>query len=228
MSLGLRTMLERRARAGGAGDTTQKGEWIMSSQPPSSGPLSEAAAAFERELDRYERISSEVSRTTVRSQKTLARTQRLLTESAECEDALGARLRALLVAMNESRDKQQACMEQTLGAAKALQTRATEFTALLERVAALGQRARDTSEPAIRALAESAGQERGQALLGSLEAFGDRMLQIIREAEEIARDAEQGDWPDIARDVHSLKQQVIAAHGKIVQACSQVGPRILS
>ncbi len=198
------------------------------SHPSPSGPLSEAAAAFERELARYERISGELGRTTVRSQKTLSRTQRLLAESAECEDALGARLRELLAAMNQSRDKQQAGMEQTLAAAKALQARATEFTALLERVAALGQRARETSEPAVRALAESAGGERGQALFGSLEAFGDRMLQIIGEAEQIAEDAERGDWPDIARDVHSLKQQVVAAHGKIVQACNQVGPRILS
>ncbi|MDB4974389.1 MAG: hypothetical protein JWN48_2730 [Myxococcaceae bacterium] len=205
----------------------------MSSHSSPLGPLGEAAADFERELARYEKISNELSRTTVRSQKTLSRTQRLLTESAECEEALGQRLRAMLEAMNGSRDKQQSCMEQTLAAAKNLQTRANEFTALLERVSELGTRARETSEPAIEALSESvAGTSgsgtRGAALLGSLEELGDRMLIIIRDAEQIASDADKGDWPDIARDVQSLRQQVIAAHGRVVQARTSVGAQLLS
>jgi chromosome segregation ATPase len=200
----------------------------MSSPSSVLGPLSEAAADFERELQRYEKISNELSRTTVRSQKTLSRTQKLLGESAECEDALGQRLRALLEAMNGARDTQSACMEKTLAAAKNLQARATDFTALLERVAALGQRAKETSEPAIQALTESSKGEQSSGLLGSLEELGDRMLSIVHEADAIAKDADSGDWPDISRDVQSLRQQVIAAHGKIVQATSSVGPRLLS
>jgi len=200
----------------------------MSSSSTAPGPLAEAAADFERELQRYEKISSELERTTVRSQKTLSRTQKLLGDAAECEDSLGQRLRALLEAMNGSRDTQQRCMEKTLAAARGLQTRANEFTALLERVAALSTRAREASEPAIVALTESNKGDQSSGLLGSLENLGDRMLGIIREAEQIGKDAESGDWPDIARDVGSLKQQVIAAHGKIVQATSSVGPRLLS
>ena len=63
------------------------------SSPSSSDSLAAAAAEFERELARYEKISGELSRTTVRSQKTLSRTQKLLSESADCEEALGVRLR---------------------------------------------------------------------------------------------------------------------------------------
>jgi len=200
----------------------------MSSPTSGLGPLSAAAADFERELARYERISNELSRTTVRSQKTLSRTQKLLGESAECEDALGQRLRALLEAMNGARDTQQTCMEKTLGAAKNLQQRASEFTALLERVSALGAQARDTSEPAIQALTESAKGEQSSGLMSSLEELGDKMLNIVKEADAIEKDAVSGDWPDIARDVQSLKQQVIAAHGKIVQATGTVGSRLLS
>jgi len=192
-----------------------------------TGPLAEAAAAFERELERYESISAALGRTIVRSQKTLSSTQRLLVESTECEEALGVRLRVLLDAMNGARDTQQRCMEQTLEAARALQTRANEFTALLERVAALGTRARETSEPAAKVLEDSKG-DAGLELVRSLEELGDQMSVIIREADAIARDAEQGDWPDISRDVHSLKQQVVSAHGRIVQACTSVSSRILS
>jgi ABC-type transporter Mla subunit MlaD len=197
-----------------------------------SGPLSAAAAEFERELSRYEKISAELSRTPVRSHKTLARNQKLLSESAECEQALGVRLHALLEAMNGARDKQQHAMEQSLAAARSLESRATEFTALLERVAALGTQARETSEPAVQALEQSKAElttsDQGSALMRSLEALGDRMQAIIRESDAIAKDAETGDWPDVARDVQSLKQQVIAAHGKLVQATHAAGPRILS
>jgi hypothetical protein len=54
------------------------------------------------------------------------------------------------------------------------------------------------------------------------------MLGIIHDADQIARDAEQGDWPDIARDVLSLKQQIIAALGRVKQATSAVGSQLLS
>jgi hypothetical protein len=54
------------------------------------------------------------------------------------------------------------------------------------------------------------------------------MTTIIRDAEKIAQDAEAGDWPDIARDVHSLRQQMISAHGRVVQATTSVGSQILS
>jgi chromosome segregation ATPase len=201
---------------------------IMGTPATAFGPLTAAAAEFERELARYEKIGAELARTKVQSQKTLARTQKLLTESAECEESLGQRLRALLEAMNGARDKQQTSMEQTLTAAKDLEARATEFAALMERVAALGSRARDTSEPAVQALAESKQGDQGGALLRSLETLGERMQTIIRDAEEIARDADANDWPEVARDVQSLKQQVISAHGKLVQATSAAGPRILS
>ncbi|HEX5656773.1 MAG TPA: hypothetical protein VFX59_06240 [Polyangiales bacterium] len=198
----------------------------QTSTPP--GPLTSAAADFERELARYEKIAAELSRNPVRSQKTLARTQKLLSESTECEQALGLRLRSLLEAMNGARDRQQQAMEQTLGAARALETRAVEFSTLIERVAALGVRARETSEPALEALSESKQGDQGGALIRSLEQLGDRMTTIIKDADQIARDADTGDWPEVARDVQSLKQQVIAAHGKLVQATSAASPRILS
>ena len=200
----------------------------MGDKQDSAVSLTEAAQAFERELARYNKISAELGRTTVRSQKTLQRTQRLLSDSADCEETLGTHLRTLLEAMNRARDTQQACMEQTLSAAQHLQQRANEFTALLERVAALGARARETSEPAAQALVQRSQGERGHVLLSSLEQLGDRMVGIIKEADLIAKDAEAGDWPDIARDVRSLKQQVEAAHGRVAQACTAVGSQVLS
>lgn len=190
--------------------------------------LSAAAADFERELARYEKLTAELRRTKVHSQKSLSRTQHLLSEATACEEALGVRLRGLLEAMNGARDAQQRCMDQTLTSARDLQQRADAFTALLERVAALGVRARETSEPAIDALTRSSQGESGAQLMSSLEALGDRMVTIIADADRIAIDAESDDWPEIARDVKSLKQQMQAAHGRVVQACTAVGGQLLS
>jgi hypothetical protein len=200
----------------------------MSANPLTSGPLSAAAADFERELTRYQALATELSGTTVHSQETLARTQGLLGEAAACEEALGVRLRALLEAMNGARDVQQRCMEQTLKSARDLQQRAAAFTALLERVAALGTRARETSEPAIAALTRSSEGERGEALMKSLEALGDRMMAVVTEADQIVGDAEANDWPDIARDVNALKQQMQSAHARVLQACATIGGQLLS
>jgi len=115
----------------------------MTTQPKHEGPLTAAAAAFEHELERYERLTSELGRTPVRSDKSLSRTKRLLSEAAECEEGLGRLLHGLLAAMQGARDKQQTSMERVLEAAHGVQTRASEFTALLERVAELGHKARD-------------------------------------------------------------------------------------
>src|SRR4051812_39798978 len=113
----------------------------MSTQPKTTSSLAEAAAAFERELEQYEKLTSELKRTPVRSEKTLQRTKRLLNESVECEQQLGILLQGLLVAMNCARDRQQVCMELALEAVQSVQTRALEFQTMLERVSDLGQKA---------------------------------------------------------------------------------------
>jgi hypothetical protein len=55
----------------------------------------------------------------------------------------------------------------------------------------------------------------------SLKNVGERMLGVLDQAEAIARSAEDGDWPDIARDVRNLKQQVQVARGRVLDTASK-------
>ncbi len=185
--------------------------------------LTAAAAVFEDELSRYEKICTELSRGKVVSQKTLSRTQRLLGESVECEEELGAKLRLLLEAMNGARDRQQASMEKALAAAQDLQKRADMFTQLLSRVSALGEQAREISGPVAEVVAEKDAGASPDRLLSLLNGVSTKMTAIIQEAVAIEKAADEDDWPEITREVRSLKQQVQSAHAKVASTCGSVG-----
>lgn len=197
----------------------------MTTQTKHEGPLTSAAAAFERELERFERLTAELGRTPVRSDKSLSRTKRLLSEAAECEENLGRLLQGLLAAMQGARDKQQTSMERVLEAAHGVQTRASEFTALLERVAELGHKAREVNAPVAQVLTEKINGGDSHTLIASLEEVSERMQRVVQDAEGILRSAEDGDWPEIVRDVKSLKQQMQSARAKVLQARVDVANR---
>ncbi len=199
---------------------------MATTEPANS--LTAAAAAFEQELSRYEKICTELHRGKVSSQKTLTRTQRLLGESVECEEELGAKLRLLLEAMNGARDKQQASMEWALAAAQDLQKRADLFTELLTRVNALGEQARDISGPVGAIVAEKDAGASPDRLLSLLNGVSAKMSEIISEASAIEKAADADDWPEIAREVRSLKQQVQSAQAKVISTCGSVGARASS
>jgi hypothetical protein len=199
---------------------------MATTQP--QNPLTAAALAFEQELSRYEKICTELHRSKVTSQKTLTRTQRLLGESVECEEELGGKLRLLLEAMNGARDKQQTSMEWALAAAQDLQKRADMFSELLARVNALGEQARDISGPVAAIVAEKDAGASADRLLTLLHGVSAKMTDIIREATALEKAADDEDWPELAREVRSLKQQVQSAHGKVVSTCGNVGARASS
>jgi chromosome segregation ATPase len=198
----------------------------MAPPPRPEGALSAAAAAFEQELTQYEKVCAELRRTTVRSEKTLSRTRRLLVESTECEQALETRLQALLQAMNGTRDRQQACMEATLLAARQVSERATQFGELMARVAALGERTQEVSQPAAEVIAQAGGG--AASALPPLNQVAERMALVLSEADAIASSADEADWPEVAREVKNLRQQLHAAHAKVLEARGKLEKRVLS
>jgi DNA repair exonuclease SbcCD ATPase subunit len=181
--------------------------------------LAEAAAAFERELANYEKLSLELAKSPVRSEKTLSRVRKVLNDAGDSEAELGRLLEGLSKARVQARDRQQACMARIAEAMQAAQSRAEEFTALLERVAALGNKARDVNDPVARVLAEKAGGGDPATMLASLSEVDARMQDVVHDAETISLDAQNGDWPEVAKDVKSLQQQVQSVRAKVKQAC---------
>src|ERR1700722_17609068 len=93
------------------------------------GPLASAATVFEADLSLYEELTADLARMSITSEKTLARAKKQLEESAECQLRLADHLKVLVAAVEGSRAKQEACMEQVLAAARRVETRSLEHRA---------------------------------------------------------------------------------------------------
>jgi hypothetical protein len=194
---------------------------LNAQMPPASkkseGALTAAAAAFDAALTRFEAASEELERMEIVSEKSLQRARRALEGCAEQEQELSAHLQAFAAAMQTSQARQQKCMEATVAAANRIKARFDERNALLERVAALGLRAREINDPVVAAMEQDAkeGGAPTAALLTSLEEFGANTDAIIAEADSLMRAAKDSDWEDIERDAHTLKQQLMSALNKV-------------
>lgn len=199
----------------------------MASASRPVGELAQAADHFEQELARYERLGAELARTSVQSEKSLARKRRLLDEFSESEAELGGRLKQLLAAINGARERQQRCMEGAVAGAIELQQRAAQFSELMAQVAALGDRARAASQPAGPLLGQS-GDKPSAELLAPLDRVSAELGSVTAEADALALSATERDWPEVARDVKSLRQQLNAMHAKVTRLREDVAKRTLS
>jgi hypothetical protein len=213
-------------------------EQHMASAPRPVGELAGAADHFEQELARYERLAAELARTTVHSEKSLGRKRRLLEEFSESEAELGARLQALLAAIHGARERQQRGMETALAAATELRERAALFSELMAKVAALGERARNASQPAGPLLSQAddgeaggSGREQdkmGAEVLAPLDHVSEQIHGVLLDADAIALSASEQNWPEVARDVKSLRQQLSSMHAKVTKLRADVARRTLS
>jgi DNA repair exonuclease SbcCD ATPase subunit len=199
----------------------------MAAAPKPGGELARAADDFEQELSRYERLCSELARTRIQSEKSLTRKRRLLEEFSEREAELGARLKGLLGAIHNARERQQRCIETAVAAANELQERAAQFSELMASVAALGERARIVSQPASE-LTAGADDKATAGVIAPLDHVNEQLDSVARDADAIARSADEQDWPEVARDVRSLRQQLSAMHAKLSRLRADVAKRTLS
>ncbi len=189
------------------------------------GPLTSAAAALENELRHYEETVTELQKLPLTSDKTLQRARKVLEECAAHQEKLAVLLPEFAQAMHAAQVRQQQCMDMTAEGTTKIKTRFEERMALLERVAALGQRAQDINEPA---LAVMSGQEENRSpteLLKSLEDVTTRTEAVIAEADAVHKLAQEGDWQDIARDTDALKQQLQSARNKVLVAQRNIAAR---
>ena len=99
--------------------------------------------------------------------------------------------------------------------ADAVQARHVERAALVERVAQLGQRAREVSEP-ITAFDEEAWAACSPELLASVNQVSERLEAVIAEAAAVATSARDSEWADVARDADALKQQLQAVRNRVM------------
>lgn len=189
-----------------------------------TGPLAAAAAALEAELRKYDDTSAELGRTALTSEKTLQRARKLLEECAAHQERLAQLLPEFAQAMQTAQAKQQACMDATAEATAKIKARFEDRMALLERVAALGERAQAINGP-VAAVMDGQTERTAAELLKSLEEVGTRTEAAIAEAAAVHEAAQGSDWQDIARDTDALRQQLQSARNKILVAQRSVAER---
>jgi hypothetical protein len=191
-------------------------------------PLVAAAAALEAELLRWQDIVDEAERLEVTSEKQLGRAKVLLESCGECEKTLAQSLHAFVTAMQSVQDKQRACMERTIGAAKNVQERVAVRSGLLERFADLGRRAAEVNGP-VGAVMEAIQKEaKPDELVGPLKEVAEKTDEVVTAAESVAKEAREAEWLDIAREADALKQQIQSVKNKVITAHRNVASRASS
>lgn len=187
-------------------------------------PLAKAAAALEGELLEYEKFVAEVKRMSLDNEKAMHRAKDLLEHCAAGEQRMAERLQAFAAAMQDVQVRQQSCVGEAVLAAERIQARIQNRSALLERFSALGDHARALSEP-VTTLEAKQGESTAQDLLTTLGEVAARTEAVVAEAEALSSDATNDEWPDIAREATTLKQQLLTARNKILLAQRDVAGR---
>jgi hypothetical protein len=206
---------------------TRREAWLNSKQPGASrgmkrgimskateSPLLAAARSLTDDLSRFETLSEELSRLSIDTEKSLQRARQGLEACAEHETRLAESLRAFAVAMQAVQLSQQRCMELTAQAAAQVQLRQEQRAKLQERLALLGQSAREVSTP-VAELFESAATPTHD-MLPPLQEVERRLDAVISEAAELCELARRDDWADLQRDTQSLREQLQAVRNRVL------------
>jgi chromosome segregation ATPase len=185
---------------------------VPSAKAPDS-PLVTAARELTEQLARFEAQSSELSRLAIDSDKALQRARQGLEACSAHEAALARALHAFAEAMQGVQVTQQRCVDLTATTAGRIAQRQAERVELQQRLAALGESARQVSAPFVELSRD--GAESG-ALLGSLHEVERRLAAVIADAATLAELSRAGDWQDLERDTESLRQQLQALRNRVL------------
>lgn len=190
----------------------------MAPSKKSEGALVKAATALENELARYEENVEGARRLEISSEKGLQKSKTILEACAATEQRMREHLQAFAAAMQDMQKRQQACVEETVAAAKRIEERIHDRAALLERFGQLGARAREVDEPVQAVMQRKAEGAKEEELLGALTEVIARTDSVLGDADAVAKDAQGRGWDDIAREATALKQQLLSARNKVMQA----------
>lgn len=186
---------------------------MAKSNAPES-PLLSAARQLADDLTRFESISLELSRLSINSEKSLQRARQSLQACSEHEASLAQSLQAFARAMQSMQETQQRCVELTADATQRIATRLAERSQLQSRLATLGESARAVSAP-VAELVERGATDSNDLLL-PLQEVERRLEAVIAEGAELCELSRAGDWSDLERDTHALREQLQALRNRVM------------
>ncbi|HKQ71983.1 MAG TPA: hypothetical protein VJT73_21710 [Polyangiaceae bacterium] len=176
-----------------------------------------AAEAFDQELVSFAKLAEAVKKTPLNSQKNLQRAARSFQEISEAERRLGQTAQTLVLALNDARKSQEVHAQAIHGQALIIEQRSGVAAGLLQRYGAIGEKAAElnTLVLGIASKKTDGSVESQAALLPELGELRRRMAEVVVGAHELDVAAREADFEDIARAADSLRQQVLAADGKV-------------
>src|SRR5690349_15652924 len=116
----------------------------MTKDKPSD--LAEAALALDHELRRFEDLSAQAAHAKLNTEKALERATEALQRAAESQDRIHAQVQKLVAAVAAARQKQESDAAALVARAHQIAGRRKEFSAMLQRMGALGQMAKEVQE----------------------------------------------------------------------------------
>jgi hypothetical protein len=184
-----------------------------------------AAAAIDEELGEYDELAREAKRVELNGEKGLTRAAGILEDATKRQPQIQEKLRALVGEIEAAQGRQQQSLDVLVEVSRALANRAAEFEALMTRFAALGESARGINQLTSHLSARKNEGAPDSELLEGLRALEGRIDVVVADAEGVAKDAEGGDWPDIARQADAIRQQVTSAKNRLTLAHRAVSER---
>ena len=182
-----------------------------------TSPLALAATELDLELRRYDEIATAARKVPLNSEKNLERAAKAMTESADCQERVGERVKAMVEAITSVRQRQEASAQALLSRAEEMQQRTEVLRDLLVRYGALGDDAKAIHVRIQQAAAvDRAAPEGMRRVLTELEEIHAHMAKVVETAREISAAAESVDFIDVARQADALRQQMHAARNKLL------------
>jgi chromosome segregation ATPase len=188
-------------------------------------PLVAAAAAIDQELREYDELAAKAKRIELDGEKALAHAARLLEDATTRQPQIQEKLRALVAEIEAARHRQQQSLDVLVEVSQALAARASDFEGLMRRFAGLGESARAVNQLTGELVTRNPDGAQKGGLLEGIRALEERMQGVVVDAEALAQDAQQGGWPEIARQADAVRQQVSSAKNKLTLAHRTVAER---
>jgi chromosome segregation ATPase len=182
--------------------------------------LTASAAGLDAELRRYVELAATAVRIPLSSEKGIERASRAIADAAESEKRVLAHVQSLVREITAAREAQQSSTDALNAHASAVTQRRAELDAMLARFAQLGEVAK-TMNAAVQKVAgykaNPYGAEANEAdeMRRALAEVESGMDAVAVRAHELAAEATQMSFEDLARQAESLRQQILSAKNRL-------------
>ena len=182
------------------------------------GDVTEAAAAVERELRRFELMAAAARRMSIDTRKGIERAARATTEAAGEHTRVNAALNGLILSIQAARERHEVNARALEARGQEIRRRAEEIGPLYDRFGALGEEGRTVGELVVEVAAKQRAAttpEDVRGLVVAIEVIEQRMGKLVDDARELGKEAAEVSATDLAAQCDTLRQQLGAAKNKL-------------